>query len=448
MRIASEAGQRVLVVAGAVALAAAAVLQAPAASAVGGGGRSVAVTGTRTRLAPVSSGSLRAIANRGRAAGQGGGARRGAVSGLPGAGLRGAAGAIPDPRSVPVVGSTPGLRGFAGLRAADNGTESNPEPPDQALCVGGGQVMEAVNTVLTVYSTGGSQQIPVVSFGEFFGIREGQRFPPIIFDPSCQFDQQVRRWFVVVTEVDLDQRSGAPTGSHLFLAVSKTADATGGYAIFAVNTTAGDATDRGCPCFDDFPALGADAHGLFVTTNRKTLSTGRGNGAQVYAVAKRGLAAVAASSGPPPVLVSFDAGSVGGAPAAAVHPAITPPGRRVPAQPRVLCEPGLRSRYGAPPDRGVGIGRHQLAQQRPPQAALGLPARQPRTAAPSRAYARGAGDGAGQPAWGVPAHPRRADRPGLHGRPVDGVADPQRGGHRPRTQASRTELACLPGRAG
>jgi hypothetical protein len=331
MRIASGAGRRVLVVAGAVALAATAVLQAPAAGAVGGGGRPVAVTGTRTRLAPTGSGNLRAIATRGRAAGQGAGARRGSIPGLPGVGLRGAAaGAIPDPRGVPVVASTPGLRGFPGLRAADNGTESSPEPPDQALCVGGGQVMEAVNTALTVYSTGGSQQIPVAGLGEFFGIRHGQPIPPIIFDPSCQFDQQVRRWFVVATEVDLDQRTGTPTGSHLFLAVSKTADATGGYAIFAINTTAGDATDHGCPCVDDFPALGADAHGLFVTTNRKTLSTGRGNGAQIYAVAKRGLAAAAAGSGPPPVLVSFDAGSVGGAPAAVVHPAITPPGGAFP----------------------------------------------------------------------------------------------------------------------
>jgi hypothetical protein len=183
---------------------------------------------------------------------------------------------------------------------------------------------------LTVYSTAGTRQIPVAGLGGFFGIRDGQRFPPIVFDPSCQFDQQVRRWFVAATEVELDLRTGTPTGSHLVLAVSKTADATGGYAIFAVTTTAGDATDHGCPCVDDFPALGADAHGLFVTTNRKALSTGRGNGAQIYAVAKRGLAAVAAGSGPPPVLVSFDAGSVGGAPAAVVHPAITPPGGAFP----------------------------------------------------------------------------------------------------------------------
>jgi hypothetical protein len=336
MRIASAAGRRLLAVVGAMTLATTALLQAPAGGAVGGDGRSVAVADTETRLTPTGSGNLRAIANRSRAAPGAVGNRRGVIpDDLPGVGRPGAtADATPNPGSVPVVASTPGFRGFPGLRAADNGTEENPEPPDQALCVGNGQVMEGVNAALTVYSTNGTQQIPVVSLNEFFGpppdIPPSQAILPIVFDPSCQFDQQVRRWFVVATEFELDLSSGALTGSHLFLAVSKTADATGDYAIFVVNTTAGDSTDRGCPCFDDFPTIGVDAHGFFVTTNRKSLSTGQGNGAQLYAVAKRGLAAAAAGSGPPPVLVSFDVGSVGGAPAAAVHPAITPPGGAFP----------------------------------------------------------------------------------------------------------------------
>jgi hypothetical protein len=337
MRIASGAGRRLFVVVGAMALAATALLQAPAGGQMQGDGRSVGVAGTLTRLAPTGSGNLRAIANRGRAAHRAGGDLRGVmpdhVPGVGGSG--GTAGATPNPGSVPVVASTPGVRGFAGLRAADNGTESNPEPPDQALCVGNGQVMEGVNAALTVYSTNGTQQLPVVSLIDFFGpppdIPPGEPIIPIIFDPSCQFDQQVRRWFVVATEWDLDlQRGGAITGSHLFVAVSKTADATGDYAIFVVNTTAGDPTDQGCPCFDDFPTIGADAHGFFISTNRVALTEERFNGAQLYAVAKRGLAAVAAGTGPPPVLVSLDVGSVGGAPAAVVHPAITPPGGAFP----------------------------------------------------------------------------------------------------------------------
>lgn len=337
MPIASRAGRRLLVVVGAITLATTALLQAPAGAQTQRDGRSVEVTGTLTRLTPTGSGNLRAIANRSRAAHRAGGDRRAVIPHVPGVGLRGGtADATPNPGSVPVVASTPGVRGFAGLRAADNGPESGPEPPDQALCVGNGQVMEGVNAALTVYRTNGSQQLPVVSLNEFFGpppdLPPGPAIVPIVFDPVCQFDQQVRRWFVVATEWDLDlQQGGVLTGSHLFLAVSKTADATGDYAVFVVNTTAGDPTDQGCPCYDDFPQIGADAHGLFISTNRKTLSVPqRFNGAQLYAAAKRGLAAAAAGSGPPPVLVSFDAGSVGGAPALVVHPAITPPGGAFP----------------------------------------------------------------------------------------------------------------------
>jgi hypothetical protein len=334
MRIASGAGRRALFAVGAMTLAATALLPASAGAQTQRDGRSVEVTGTLTRLTPTGSRNLRVIANRSRAAHRAGGDRRAVLPDLPGVGLRGgAAGATPNPRSVPVVASTPRVRGFAGLRAADNGTESTPEPPDQALCVGNGQVLEGVNAALTVYRTNGTQQLPVVSLNDFFGpppdLPPGQLIASTVFDPSCQFDQQVRRWFVVATESEVDLVSNTLIGSHLFLAVSKTADATGDYAVFVVNTTAGDPTDQGCPCLDDFPTIGADAHGFFVTTNRVSPSTGF-NGAQLYAAAKRGLAAAAAGTGPPPVLVSFDVGTVDGAPAAVVHPAITPPGGAFP----------------------------------------------------------------------------------------------------------------------
>jgi hypothetical protein len=344
MRIAAGARRRVWVAVGATTLAATALLQAPAGAQAQGDARSVEVAQTPTRLIPTGSGNLRAIANRSRAARRAVGDRRAVMSDhLAGVNVPGGTSATtPNPGTVPVVASTPGFRGFPGLRAADsrlanNGNQADFEPPDQALCVGNGQVMEGVNTALTVYSTNGTQLIPVVSFNEFLGLPPSIRndleppiFGPLPFDPSCHFDQQVRRWFFVVTEWDRDPQSGAIIGSHLFLAVSKTADATGDYAIFAVDTTAGDPTDQGCPCFDDFPMIGADAHGFFVTTNRVALTEERFNGAQLYAVAKRGLAAAAAGSGPPPVLVSFDVGSVGGAPAAVVHPAITPPGGAFP----------------------------------------------------------------------------------------------------------------------
>lgn len=56
--------------------------------------------------------------------------------------------------------SNPGFTGWAGLnfvdqRTADGGNQFSLEPPDQALCVGNGRVLEAVNTVMAMYSTSG-----------------------------------------------------------------------------------------------------------------------------------------------------------------------------------------------------------------------------------------------------------------------------------------------------
>ena len=50
----------------------------------------------------------------------------------------------------------------------------------------------------------------------------------------------------------------------------------------------------------------------------------------------------------------------------------------------------------------------------------------------------------GQPGLGIPAHPRRADRARLHGRAVDGVADPARRRHRPGATPVRADLAAVP----
>src|SRR5207342_1241103 len=55
--------------------------------------------------------------------------------------------------------------GFEGLnfyqqRYARGGNQFSVEPPDQALCVGNGYVIEAVNDVLNVYNTSGQSVLP------------------------------------------------------------------------------------------------------------------------------------------------------------------------------------------------------------------------------------------------------------------------------------------------
>ena len=55
--------------------------------------------------------------------------------------------------------------GFEGLnfyqqRYARGGNQFSVEPPDQALCVGNGYVLEAVNDVLNVFNTSGQSVLP------------------------------------------------------------------------------------------------------------------------------------------------------------------------------------------------------------------------------------------------------------------------------------------------
>ncbi len=245
----------------------------------------------------------------------------------------------PTPGTTPVVGKFPGTLPFGSLSAVDSryangGNQFTNEPPDQALCVGAGYTLASVNTAIAVYDRTGAQLAPTVAVNEFFGLapalnRESTQptFGPFAFDPVCYFDPQVQRWFYVVTELDQDVFSGAFTGrSNLFLAVSATSNPLGDYAFFGIDTSNGDATDRGCPCFDDFPHVGADANGFYITANRFSLNGPFYNGAQIYAVSKRGLAAVAAGTGDAPTLVSINAGPIDNLPSFTVQPATTPPG--------------------------------------------------------------------------------------------------------------------------
>ena len=72
---------------------------------------------------------------------------------------------VPRPAANAVVGTGSELvKGFQGLNHADQrfsgsgsyvNTNFSLEPPDQALCVGGGQIIEGVNTAFQVYNENG-----------------------------------------------------------------------------------------------------------------------------------------------------------------------------------------------------------------------------------------------------------------------------------------------------
>lgn len=248
---------------------------------------------------------------------------------------------VPNPANVPVTTSNPGATGFSGLNAVQSGRLNgfDVEPPDQGLCAYHGVVMEQVNLAVRVYTDRGAALTRPVSLNAFFAQPPPfdpttKRFGPFLSDPRCYHDAQTGRWYSTVLSIDIKPRTGAfGNRSSLLIAVSATSDPTGDYAIFAIDTT-----DNGkgnapglphCPCFGDQPRLGADANGIYVSTDIYPIQgLFNSNGGALYAMSKTGLAAAASDTGLLPSLVRIHVGAtkVDGFPANALQPAQTPPG--------------------------------------------------------------------------------------------------------------------------
>jgi hypothetical protein len=216
--------------------------------------------------------------------------------------------------------------GFEGLnfyqqRYARGGNQFSVEPPDQGLCVGNGYVLEAVNDVLNIYNESGQSVLPdntstnivggfprnvnhAVDLNSFYnyapainratGLR-GQ----FVTDPSCLYDAATQRFFVVVLTLEVVPTTGAfTTVNHLDIAVSQTSNPTLGWNIYKLDVT-NDGTNTGGvnpgPYLGDYPHIGADANGFYITTNAYPWCCNGFSGAQIYALSKAQLAAGAAS---------------------------------------------------------------------------------------------------------------------------------------------------------
>ena len=220
--------------------------------------------------------------------------------------------------------------GFEGLnhyqqRYSRGGNQFSVEPPDQGMCVGNGQVVEVVNDVVNVFSAStGNSVLPdntatnivagfprnvnhAVDLNSFYGYSPainrttGVR-GEFVTDPSCIYDAQTQRFFMVVLSLD-SQVPGPCQGvfscvNHLDLAVSQTNDATGGWNIYKIDVT-NDGTNSGGmnpgPYLGDYPHIGADANGIYLTVNAYPWHENGFGGAQIFALSKAQLAAGASN---------------------------------------------------------------------------------------------------------------------------------------------------------
>jgi hypothetical protein len=218
------------------------------------------------------------------------------------------------------------VNGFEGLnlyqqRYARGGNQFTVEPPDQGMCVGNGYVVEAVNDVLNVFDTAGNSALPnntatnivggfprdvnhAVDLNSFFGYgpainRSTGVRAQFVTDPSCLFDTATQRFFVVVLTLETNPNGSFTLANHIDIAVSNSANPTGSWTIYRIDVTndgsGNPASGNACPCLGDYPHIGADAYGFYVTTNAYPWNGNGFNGAQIYAFSKAQLAAGAAN---------------------------------------------------------------------------------------------------------------------------------------------------------
>ena len=237
-------------------------------------------------------------------------------------------------KSNPELAVSFGGLNFRQQRLANGGNQFSVEPPDQALCVGNGYVLEAVNDVLRVFDGAGNALSGVVDLNTFYGYpaainRANGKRGPSVTDPVCHYDADTQRFFVVVLTLDHVGTTAQLSGkNHLDIAVSTSANPLGAWKVYRLpvqdDGSDGTPVHANCPCLGDYPHIGADANGLYLTTNEFPFFVDGFNGAQIYAFSKRALASGAASVN----VVQFDTAGYplqpDGTPGFTVWPAISP----------------------------------------------------------------------------------------------------------------------------
>jgi hypothetical protein len=223
------------------------------------------------------------------------------------------------PLDAPTVGSstiaevnTELALSFEGLnhrqqRLANGGNQFSLEPPDQGLCVGNGYTVEAINSALRVWDTNGAAKTGVQDLNTFFGyppaiVRATGVIGPEVIDPICYYDPDNNRFVVALTTLFVTPDGSATGKNTIDVAVSNTGDPTGAWTVYHVPAQ-NDGTDgtpnHGCttdgstpgPCFQDYPHIGADKYGVYITTNEYDLFGPSFNAAQIFAFSKAQLAA-------------------------------------------------------------------------------------------------------------------------------------------------------------
>ena len=241
----------------------------------------------------------------------------------------GAMSAVAVTPSLSIVPGGPGF-GFLALthrdqRLAANGNQFSVEPPNLSVAAGNGYVLEGVNNAVQVFSSSGVALLGrVLSSNEVFGVAPAIDrstgvngvFPT---DMRVFYDQMIDRWFVLQRAQDFDTAGAALNSSRIYIAVSQSPDPTGTYNIYEIETTS--VGTLGCPCVADYPQIGADQNGFYISTGLYSTGSLTFVRSQIHAVSKLALAAGDTAPTTYRILLPFTTGYE-----FALQPATTPPG--------------------------------------------------------------------------------------------------------------------------
>jgi hypothetical protein len=227
-------------------------------------------------------------------------------------------GSMPVAAALPLAASRL-AHNFDGINAPQSAAVNafDVEPPDEGLGVGNGYVLNLVNAALGIYRENGTLVTQPISESAFFA--DAPEFAsgtsPVEGDGRVYYDAATNTWFASQLYSDDGSYSGTP-GSHIDIAVNPSGNPLTPWTIYRLDTT--DANDNGCPCFGDYPEFGIDQSNVYITTNEFAISGPAYNGAQIYAISKSQLEALAHSVN----YVQFGNLSIGGAISYHVQPAI------------------------------------------------------------------------------------------------------------------------------
>jgi len=165
----------------------------------------------------------------------------------------------PLQRSQATAAATSGQQTLAAFPAASMsadvnafGSDQSLAPPDTQLAAGSGDLVEAVNDTMWVWSTTGTA-LAEADLNVFFAVPSGYSFT----DPRAVYDAATGRWFVSGFASD------SANDSIVYLAVSQTSDPTAGYYTYMVTSEAAVLTDQ--------PKLGFDKDVIVLSWNDFTV---------------------------------------------------------------------------------------------------------------------------------------------------------------------------------